>query len=321
MYWLLIFTQGVIPLGLLLWQGLTKSRSRLSWVLKTMLVAIALGLISLTGLWSVLFPWWMPSLFWGMWAIFVAGTLGDATKMPCWPKRKIGPLSRVVAYGVLIGLLGSLSLQAITGLFAPAIAPVSLAFPLKNGTYHILNGGNHPLVNAHLKTLEAQYREYRGQSYGVDIVKLNSKGVRASGLLPKDIEAYEIYNEMVFAPCEGQVIALEERRPDMIPPRPDREYILGNHVLLRCDTADVLLAHFQQGGVWVKLEETVVTGQPLGKIGNSGNTNEPHLHIHAQRPGHQQTPIDGEPLPILFGDRYLVRNSRMTVQSPTRISF
>ena len=47
--------------------------------------------------------------------------------------------------------------------------------------------------------------------------------------------------------------------------------------------------------------DKVTTGQILGKVGNSGNTSEPHLHIHAEK--------DGKGVPITFNDRFLVRNS------------
>lgn len=49
----------------------------------------------------------------------------------------------------------------------------------------------------------------------------------------------------------------------------------------------------------------------MGLVGNSGNTGEPHLHIHAQRPGSAIAPLSGEPVPVRFGGRYLVRNDRV----------
>ena len=47
---------------------------------------------------------------------------------------------------------------------------------------------------------------------------------------------------------------------------------------------------------------------------NSGNTGEPHLHVHAQRPGPAGAPLGGDPLPILFGGRFPVRGDR--IESP-----
>jgi hypothetical protein len=50
---------------------------------------------------------------------------------------------------------------------------------------------------------------------------------------------------------------------------------------------------------------------PSLKVGNSGNTGEPHLHIHAQRPGPPGAPWSGDPLPIRFDGRFLVRGERV----------
>jgi murein DD-endopeptidase MepM/ murein hydrolase activator NlpD len=63
----------------------------------------------------------------------------------------------------------------------------------------------------------------------------------------------------------------------------------------------------------MRVGSAVAVGDWLGSVGNSGNTGEPHLHVHAQRPGPEGTPLGGDPLPILFYGRYLVRNDRVVV--------
>ncbi|WP_260412143.1 M23 family metallopeptidase [Alkalihalobacillus sp. TS-13] len=45
----------------------------------------------------------------------------------------------------------------------------------------------------------------------------------------------------------------------------------------------------------------VKKGEEIGLVGNSGNTSEPHIHIHAGK--------DGKGVPIRFNGRFLVRNS------------
>jgi hypothetical protein len=61
----------------------------------------------------------------------------------------------------------------------------------------------------------------------------------------------------------------------------------------------------------VRAGDSVAVGEPLGRVGNTGNTGEPHLHIHAQRPGTQDAPLSGGPLPIRFGATYPSRNTRI----------
>ena len=202
-----------------------------------------------------------------------------------------------------------LAIYSFWGWRIPQGSQTKLAFPLKNGTFYIANGGSNSLLNAHLNTLEGErFRFYRGQSYAADILQINSYGLRANGLLPSDPADYTIFESPVYAPCLGTVIETENKREDMPPPEADREVMPGNHVLIDCGEAVVLLAHFKKGSVKVEKGQLVETGQMLGEVGNSGNTNEPHLHIHAQRRGSAETPLGGEPLWMTFEGEFLVHN-------------
>ncbi len=57
----------------------------------------------------------------------------------------------------------------------------------------------------------------------------------------------------------------------------------------------------------------VGAGSALALVGNSGVSSEPHLHIHAQRPGPTDAPFAGDPIPMRFANRFLVRNDRVSV--------
>ena len=184
-----------------------------------------------------------------------------------------------------------------------------LAFPLMDGTFQIVNGGSNSLLNAHFATLEGErFRPFRGQSYAVDIVQINRFGLRANGIQPADPAQYVIFGSPVYAPCAGTVIETENGREDMPPPQTDRANLTGNHALLDCGEFLVLLAHFKKGSVVVSTGQTVEIGQLLGQVGNSGNTGEPHLHIHAQRRGTQAASLNGEPVWVIFDGAFLVRN-------------
>jgi murein DD-endopeptidase MepM/ murein hydrolase activator NlpD len=82
-------------------------------------------------------------------------------------------------------------------------------------------------------------------------------------------------------------------------------------VYIEClaEKVQVLLAHMKQGSITVKAGETVHTGDPIGQVGNSGNTTEPHLHIHARVGGDLRKITSGTAIPISYDGRFYVRNN------------
>ena len=95
--------------------------------------------------------------------------------------------------------------------------------------------------------------------------------------------------------------------------RHDAAYPSGNYLIMSGARADIVLAHFRRGSLRVGVGAQVVTGQLLAKAGNFGATDEPHRHMHAQRPGPPGFPMGGAPLPMRFQGRFLVRNDLVDV--------
>jgi len=149
------------------------------------------------------------------------------------------------------------------------------------------------------------------QHYALDILMLNAAGLRARGLYPRALERYAIFGAEVVSPCDGRVAAAVDGLPDLLPPERDGANRAGNHVALEWHGATIYLAHLMRGSVSVRAGETVRAGQLLGRVGNSGNTTEPHLHIHAEE-GPYPGRFSGSPaLPLRFAGRFLVRNDRV----------
>ena len=310
---LLFFLQLALPLFLIGWIGFAPSKSTLGFCCQAVGVAAGVFALALTGLW--LFPpWWTSYAFAGLWVTAVF--FGWRRRFPFASPLPAGWLAWIftAAFTALGGWGVYQSASAFAGRTPQAGAMMDLAFSLKAGEYLVVNGGSHLSVNAHLMTLDAsipRFHAYRGQSYGVDIVKLDGWGLRASGLLPPEPSAYNIYCALVYAPCTGEVVAARDGLPDMQVPQVDRAHMAGNHVLLRCKDADVLLGHFKPGSLRVKVGDQVTVGSRIAEVGNTGNTGEPHLHIHVQRSGTASEPLSGDPLPVRFDGRFLVRNDRV----------
>ncbi|MFI8272956.1 M23 family metallopeptidase [Streptomyces rubiginosohelvolus] len=57
--------------------------------------------------------------------------------------------------------------------------------------------------------------------------------------------------------------------------------VVGNHVVLDLgDGTYAVYAHARRGSLRVKAGDAVRAGQRIGSVGNSGNSSEPHLHVH-----------------------------------------
>ena len=151
------------------------------------------------------------------------------------------------------------------------------------------------------------------QTYAMDISQVNALGVRASGLHPRQLDRYEIYGDTLYSPISGTVIAAVDGLPDLTPPEMDPTLLPGNHVWIQTGNVYLVLADLKTRSVRVRPGQTVSAGEPVGQVGNSGNTSEPHLHIHAVRVEGEVSPDSllglGEPVPLLIEGRFLIRNS------------
>lgn len=117
-------------------------------------------------------------------------------------------------------------------------------------------------------------------------------------------EEYGIWDQEVLAPVSGTVIAAYDKEPDITPGSEDILSMEGNYVYLVVDETGtyLLLNHLRQNSVTVKVGDHVNPGDILGRVGNSGSTSEPHLHIHHQRQNPESTlhPTLAEGLPLYF---------------------
>lgn len=117
------------------------------------------------------------------------------------------------------------------------------------------------------------------------------------------VEDYIIYGQDLLAVADGTVVGLADKvLPDQPPGRMPsdlpREEADGNHVILDLGNGVyILYAHLAPNSVAVTLNQRVSKGQVIGRVGNSGNTSAPHLHLQAMdRP----SSLDANGLPYVF---------------------
>ncbi|MEM6451013.1 MAG: M23 family metallopeptidase [Cyanobacteria bacterium P01_D01_bin.105] len=254
--------------------------------------------IFLLGNWSWVGYGWRYGCL-GLFAITATKSALSIAALPLWTHPNPNQWLNLIVYGFLFVLFTA---QSIEGLMAKSVlaSPLSMTFPLEQGTYYISHGGSRKIANHHYPS--------EAQRFALDIVKLNRWGLRAAGLYPVNLEKYEIFGDNLYSPCDGEVVRAVDGLDDLIPPNADRENLAGNHVIVRCGDYLVAIAHMKQNSISVKVGDTVTSGQLLGKVGNSGNTSEPHLHIHAVKGSDLDDVLKGTGVPLSFNKRFLVRN-------------
>ena len=150
---------------------------------------------------------------------------------------------------------------------------VSFRLPF-DGLWFVFWGGDVELQNYHVVAPD--------QRHALDLVVWKNGGTHGGdGSANED---YWAYGQRVIAPAGGTVVTVVDGLADNVPQvGSDPVNPAGNHMVIRvADGEYVLIAHMQAGSLVVSEGDTVQPGQELGRVGNSGNTSEPHIHIHLQ---------------------------------------
>jgi hypothetical protein len=119
---------------------------------------------------------------------------------------------------------------------------------------------------------------------------------------------YGCYSIPVVAPAAGVVVKAHDGEPDMIPGKLSMNTSApeGNIIAIQLDETGtyLVIGHLKPGSILVAVGDRVEEGQVIGQCGNSGNTSEPHIHIHHQRQNPNFFPVNGaEGLPLYFRDQ------------------
>lgn len=295
---MLLITQLFLPGYLLYDLWMRRGTSKFRWLIKLIHHSAYVFYIFLAGRWDI--PGFYLRYVWVILFALVALVSYRQARALAFHVQDRRMEWEIAGRYVFTFLLFLLFLSASIRGYFPTEEPVPLTFPLRDGRYYIAQGGSSQILNRHYPV--------PFQRYALDIVALNSAGLRAPGIYPSDVNRYVIFGRELYSPCDGTVIDAVDGFPDQPPPETDVEHITGNYVVIACPGARVLMAHMQKDSLTVRAGDAVTTEQVVGRVGNSGNTSEPHLHIHAFRDGDWDV-FEGEGVPMLFEEHFPVRNT------------
>lgn len=179
--------------------------------------------------------------------------------------------------------------------------------PLKGKNWVAINGCCQPDVGHRSTGLPVNGQIYFAQRFAIDWMQLDDQGRVVNGDI-KDVKNFPCYGADVLAIADGTIVGTLNTLSDQVPPNiPDPktinlENVLGNNVILKINSNTfALYAHLQKGSVTIKPGDRVKRGQLLGKLGNTGNSSAPHLHLHLM----SGSSLGSDGLPYTF-DRFNV---------------
>jgi murein DD-endopeptidase MepM/ murein hydrolase activator NlpD len=173
-------------------------------------------------------------------------------------------------------------------------APSNVDFRLPlDGPVTVAWGGPTAAVNYHVGI--------PAERWGYDLL-VTQHGVshRGPGTELRDFYAFD---RPVRSPAAGRVIQVRDVDPDVPPGRANRSRGAGNHIVVEVAPSEYLfIAHLKAGTISVSSGQQVRRGDVVGRVGNSGNSSEPHVHLHLQDAPEAGA---GEAIPLLFSDYVL----------------
>ncbi|MGO9451889.1 MAG: M23 family metallopeptidase [Candidatus Binataceae bacterium] len=162
--------------------------------------------------------------------------------------------------------------------------PIVIGSPLRGKNWWTPNGPANDSI--HRRTMIALGRHFGlPERFAVDWIQLGADGDSFSGN-ESDNKSYHAYDEDIVAVADGRIVSVKDGIPENTPQSAKMAVTItldtlgGNNVVEDLGGSQfAFYAHLIPGTVAVKPGDQVKKGQLLGKLGNSGNSTEPHLHF------------------------------------------
>lgn len=178
---------------------------------------------------------------------------------------------------------------------------VVLAPPLRGPGWVVANGCCSEFTAHRGTVLPVNGAPHVAERFAIDFVQIDPLGRLFEGPLDQ-LSSYPYFGDEIHSATAGKVVSVVDNIPNTpagaFPPAITAERAGGNHVVVSFAGGHyAFYAHLQPGTVRVHVGEKVKVGQVLGLLGNSGNSNAPHLHFHVMDSPH---PLASNGMPYRF---------------------
>ncbi|GAA3060563.1 M23 family metallopeptidase [Pseudonocardia yunnanensis] len=152
--------------------------------------------------------------------------------------------------------------------------------------------------------------------FAVDWEQLDARGRTVAGDDPDDPADYTIYGKQAIAATDGTVVkvidGLPDQEPGELPAGIRLDQADGNSVIVAIeDGLYMLYGHLQAGSLHVAEGQQIARGDPIGLVGNSGNSSAPRLHFHVTDGA---SPVESEGVPYVI-DSFTVTGQVTSTQA------
>lgn len=167
--------------------------------------------------------------------------------------------------------------------------PVVIGPPLAGDDWVASNGLDPAALNAHSDVvIPVGGRVHSAETFGIDFVGVDPTTMQSYRGDPALNTSYLAFGKPLIAVADAKVVQVVSDQPDLTPMGPPEIATIsdaaGNSVVLDLGHGVfALYAHMEHASATVKVGDTVKKGQVIGRLGNSGNTSEAHLHFQLQR--------------------------------------
>jgi Peptidase family M23 len=183
----------------------------------------------------------------------------------------------------LPGLVPANLTQTVAPVTVSTHKPASISPPLDGSNW--LDGNSCCDMTAHRMAVNPiNAALWVSERFAIDYVQLTNDFRLFNGD-PTKLESYPYFGAPIHAVANGKVVAVVDNLPEQVPSKTPSGLPLdqygGNHVVQDIGDGNfAFYAHLQPGSITVKVGDELTSGQGIAALGNSGNSDAPHLHFH-----------------------------------------